>query len=55
MVNNNLINNKPIVTTKVTESWKTPKRRYEMKPRKINKVPEEIKEAGEEAGKKRYI
>ena len=34
MVNNNLIDNRPKVTTKVTESWKTPKRRYEMKPRK---------------------
>ena len=36
-VNNNLVNKKPIVIIKVTESWKTPKRRYEMKPRKIIK------------------
>ena len=47
MINNNPINNSPKDHKKMTESCKTPKRKYKMNPRRINRDLEEIKEAGE--------
>ena len=55
VINNNSINNNPKDPRKMTESWKTPKRKYEMNPRRINEVPEEIREAGEEQKKETYL
>ena len=55
MINNNPINNSPKDHKKMTESCKTPKRKYKMNPRRINKVPEEIKEARDEQKRRNLI
>ena len=39
----------------MTESWKTPKRKYEMNPRRIKEVSEEIREAGEEQKRRNLL
>ena len=55
MINNNPINNSPKDHKKWQKVVKPQKRKYKINPRRINKVPEELKEAGEEQKRRNLI